>query len=67
MRDDQFEWDDIKAVDNEHDHGISFEMAGAAFRDAFSIGGSIDATMILKNALPCSAWWKIGCCSFLTR
>jgi uncharacterized DUF497 family protein len=37
MRDDQFEWDDIKAVDNEHDHGISFEMAGAAFRDAFSI------------------------------
>jgi uncharacterized protein len=27
-----------KAAINERDHGISFEMARAAFRDAFSIG-----------------------------
>jgi uncharacterized DUF497 family protein len=37
MQDDDFEWDDIKAADNERDHGISFEMARAAFNDAFSI------------------------------
>jgi uncharacterized DUF497 family protein len=36
-RDDDFEWDDIKAADNEREHRISFEMARAAFSDAFSI------------------------------
>jgi len=37
MQDDDFEWDDIKAADNEREHRISFEMARAAFSDAFSI------------------------------
>jgi len=34
MLDDEFEWE---AAINERDHGISFEMARAAFRHAFSI------------------------------
>jgi uncharacterized protein len=37
MQDDEFAWDDIKAASNEVDHGISFEMARVAFRDAFAI------------------------------
>lgn len=37
MHDDEFEWDDVKAATNARDHGISFEMARAAFRDPFSI------------------------------
>jgi uncharacterized DUF497 family protein/DNA-binding MarR family transcriptional regulator/DNA-binding transcriptional regulator YiaG len=37
MQDDEFEWDDTKAALNESDHGVSFEMAGAAFGDPFAI------------------------------
>lgn len=37
MRDDEFEWDDIKAAINEREHHVTFEMARAAFRDAFAI------------------------------
>ena len=37
MQDGEFEWDDVKAVSNERDHGISFGMARAAFGDAFAI------------------------------
>lgn len=37
MHDDEFEWDDVKAATNARDHGISFAMARAAFRDPFSI------------------------------
>ena len=37
MQDDEFEWDDAKAASNERDHGISFEVARGAFKDAFSI------------------------------
>ena len=33
MRDDEFEWDDRKAVRNFRDHGITFEMARLAFHD----------------------------------
>ena len=37
MRDDAFEWDDIKAAHNWCDHDISFEMAREVFNDAFAI------------------------------
>jgi uncharacterized DUF497 family protein len=33
MRDDEFEWDDAKAKRNFRDHGITFELAKAAFSD----------------------------------
>jgi hypothetical protein len=37
MRDDEFEWDEPKAARNWLDHGISFEMAREAFKDAFAV------------------------------
>jgi uncharacterized DUF497 family protein len=37
MQDDEFEWDDIKAASNVQDHGVTFKMARAAFKDAFSV------------------------------
>ena len=33
MRDDEFEWDDTKAVDNFNKHGVTFWLARDAFRD----------------------------------
>ena len=36
MNDDEFEWDDAKAVANLVKHGVSFEQARAAFNDAFA-------------------------------
>lgn len=37
MRDDEFEWDDAKAVANFAKHGTTFEQARQAFSDAFSV------------------------------
>ena len=37
MQDDAFEWDDTKAASNWLDHGVTFEMAREAFKDAFSV------------------------------
>lgn len=37
MQDDEFEWDDGKAASNQRDHGVTFEMAREAFRDAFAV------------------------------
>jgi uncharacterized DUF497 family protein len=37
MQDDAFEWDDTKASLNWRNHGVSFEAARDAFRDAFAI------------------------------
>jgi uncharacterized protein len=37
MQDDEFEWDDAKAALNRQTHGVSFEMARDAFRDAFAV------------------------------
>jgi uncharacterized DUF497 family protein len=37
MQDDEFEWDDTKAAINEREHHITFDMARAAFGDAFAI------------------------------
>lgn len=37
MWDDDFEWDDAKAASNWLDHGISFDMAREAFKDAFAV------------------------------
>lgn len=37
MIDDEFEWDDVKAVSNYVDHRVTFETAKAVFRDAFAI------------------------------
>jgi uncharacterized protein len=36
MRDDDFEWDDAKAVANLAAHGVSFEAARLAFDDTFA-------------------------------
>lgn len=35
MRDDFFEWDDAKAEANRRKHGVSFDIARAAFEDPF--------------------------------
>jgi uncharacterized DUF497 family protein len=37
MREDDFEWDDAKAVGNLAAHGVSFEAASLAFDDAFAV------------------------------
>ena len=37
MRDDDFEWDDNKAVLNMQKHGVSFEAARSVFADAFAV------------------------------
>jgi uncharacterized DUF497 family protein len=37
MIDDDFEWDDAKAVENHARHGVSFEVARLAFDDAFAV------------------------------
>jgi uncharacterized protein len=37
MKDDVFEWDDAKAVENVAKHGVSFETARGAFRDPFAL------------------------------
>lgn len=37
MTNDDFEWDDIKAVANYAKHGISFETARRVFEDAFNL------------------------------
>jgi uncharacterized DUF497 family protein len=37
MRDGEFEWDDAKAALNGQNHGVTFEMARAAFNDAFAV------------------------------
>ena len=37
MQDDDFEWDDDKAVQNLAGHGVSFEAARLAFEDAFAV------------------------------
>ena len=38
MKDDEFEWDDVKAAQNLADHGVSFEAARLAFDDPFARG-----------------------------
>jgi uncharacterized DUF497 family protein len=37
MNDDDFEWDDAKAVRNLADHGVSFEAGRRVFNDPFAI------------------------------
>jgi uncharacterized DUF497 family protein len=37
VQDDEFEWDDDKAVRNWQNHHISFEMARDVFRDVFAV------------------------------
>ena len=37
MSDDEFEWDDRKAVENYRKHRVSFEMGRDVFKDPFAI------------------------------
>ena len=37
MNDENFEWDDTKAVANYAAHGVSFEAARDVFKDAFAV------------------------------
>ncbi len=37
MQDENFTWDDGKAIQNWRDHGVTFEMAREAFKDPFAI------------------------------
>lgn len=37
MQDEHFEWDDVKAAANLHDHGIAFDKAVKAFADSFAL------------------------------
>jgi len=43
MRDDWFEWDDVKASSNFAKHGVSFEMARDVFEDIFALDWVDDA------------------------
>ncbi|HST74885.1 MAG TPA: BrnT family toxin [Acetobacteraceae bacterium] len=43
MRDGEFEWADAKAALNRQNHGVTFEMARAAFSDAFAVEWQDDA------------------------
>ena len=66
MRDDEFEWDEPKAARNWLDHGISFEMAREAFKDAFAVERVDNRHDDNEEPVACPAWWKIACCSFPT-
>jgi uncharacterized protein len=37
MRDDDFEWDEVKAAANLVTHGVSFEVGRLAFTDVFAV------------------------------
>jgi uncharacterized protein len=37
MRDETFEWDDVKAAENWRRHAVSFDMARDAFKDPFAL------------------------------
>ena len=37
MNDDEFEWDDAKALANHVAHGVTFEAAREVFRDPFAV------------------------------
>ena len=37
MRDEEFEWDDVKAEQNFAKHGVAFSAAKAVFKDPFAI------------------------------
>ena len=37
MKDDEFEWDDVKAARNEANHGVTFVMARVVFQDPFAL------------------------------
>jgi uncharacterized protein len=37
MKNNRFEWDDVKALANLAKHGVSFEFATAVFDDAFAV------------------------------
>jgi uncharacterized DUF497 family protein len=37
MAEPEFEWDPVKAAQNEADHGVTFEMARDAFKDPFAL------------------------------
>jgi hypothetical protein len=63
MQDDTFEWDDAEAASDWRDHGISFEMAREGSRMHLPSSELITGTTTARNALPCSAWWEITCCS----
>jgi hypothetical protein len=39
MASDAFEWDDDKAEENVHDHGVTFDEAASAFGDPLAVGG----------------------------
>ena len=43
MHDDEFEWDDAKAVENYAKHGISFEDARRVFDDPYAVDGVDDS------------------------
>lgn len=38
MQNDEYEWDDDKATENLRSHGVTFDTAIGAFRDAFGVG-----------------------------
>ncbi len=37
MKEPEFQWDAVKAAQNEADHGVTFEMARDVFKDPFAI------------------------------
>ena len=56
MRNDDFEWDDAKAVANYARHGITFAMASDVFDDPFAIIELDDSPDMTRIATASSVW-----------
>ena len=58
MKDDEFEWDAVKAAQNLANHGVSFEAARLAFDDPFAVIRETGVKITARVAMSCSAWSK---------
>jgi uncharacterized DUF497 family protein len=53
MQDETFEWDDVKAVTNWQDHGVTFDLARQAFKDILLLRPSMINWTQRKSDLFC--------------
>jgi uncharacterized DUF497 family protein len=67
MNEPEFEWDAVKAAQNEADHGITFEMARDVFKDPVAIEWLDDREDYGEDRYVSSAWWTTVCSLSLTR
>jgi uncharacterized DUF497 family protein len=60
MQAEDFEWDEIKALENYAKHGVSFETARALFKDVFAVEELDDRERIGSRLWACR---MAPCCS----